>query len=80
MAAFIANSLVFLLMGLRIELPRIVHEPGLVVGTLGLLLASRLALAYLGLPLMRVSGARTSPGDTWSPPRVCAARSRSRSH
>ena len=55
-AAFIANSLVFLLMGLRIELPRIVHEPGLVAGALGLLLVSRLVLAYGGLPLVRIAG------------------------
>jgi len=55
-AAFIANSLVFLLMGLRIELPRIVHEPALVASTLGLLLVSRLALAYAGLPLVRIAG------------------------
>jgi CPA1 family monovalent cation:H+ antiporter len=55
-AAFIANSLVFLLMGLRIELPRIVHEPVLVASTLALLLVSRLALAYLGLPLVRIAG------------------------
>jgi CPA1 family monovalent cation:H+ antiporter len=59
-AAFIANSLVFLLMGLRIELPRIVHEPGLVVSTLGLLLVSRLALAYVGLPLVRIAGENVS--------------------
>jgi len=57
-AAFIANSLVFLLMGLRIELPRIVHEPVLVASTLGLLLLSRLGLAYVGLPLVRVAGER----------------------
>jgi CPA1 family monovalent cation:H+ antiporter len=55
-AAFIANSLVFLLMGLRIELPRIIHEPWLVVSTLGLLLGARLVLAYAGLPLVRVAG------------------------
>jgi CPA1 family monovalent cation:H+ antiporter len=55
-AAFIANSLVFLLMGLRIELPRIVHEPALVIATLALLVAARLVLAYGGLPLVRIAG------------------------
>jgi CPA1 family monovalent cation:H+ antiporter len=57
-AAFIANSLVFLLMGLRIELPRIIHEPALVVATLVLLLLSRLVLSYGALPLVRIAGER----------------------
>jgi len=50
--AFIANGLVFLLLGLRIDVVRIVHEPGLVAATLGGLVASRVVIAYAGLPLL----------------------------
>ncbi len=57
-AAFIANSLLFLVVGLRIEVPRIWHEPALVLSTLGLLVAARLVLAYTVLPLARVRGAQ----------------------
>jgi CPA1 family monovalent cation:H+ antiporter len=49
--AFFANSLVFLAMGLRIELDRIVHEPFLLFATLGLLIGARLVLAYGAMPL-----------------------------
>lgn len=50
--AFLANSLVFLLLGLRIEVSRIVHEPWLVLSTLGLVVLARLVLTYVGLPLV----------------------------
>jgi CPA1 family monovalent cation:H+ antiporter len=49
--AFFATSILFLLMGLAISLPRILHEPVLVLATLGLIVVARLVLAYLGLPL-----------------------------
>ncbi len=55
--AFFANSLVFLLMGMRIDPARILHEPKLVVSTFCLMLLARLALTYGPLrPLL--SGAR----------------------
>jgi CPA1 family monovalent cation:H+ antiporter len=52
--AFISNSIVFILLGLRIQFNRILHEPLLVLLTLGLVLASRFVLAYLGLPLLGI--------------------------
>ncbi len=48
--AFFANSLVFLAMGLRIEFDRMIHEPKLVLATLGLLIAARVILSYVVLP------------------------------
>jgi CPA1 family monovalent cation:H+ antiporter len=59
MLAFLANALVFVLMGLRIEFDRITHEPLLVLLTLALVTAARLILAYVTLPL---SGARLARG------------------
>jgi CPA1 family monovalent cation:H+ antiporter len=53
--AFIANSLVFLLLGLRIQFDRIFHEPLLLCLTLGLVAASRAVLAYVGLPLLGIN-------------------------
>jgi len=50
--AFLANALVFVLMGLRLEIVRIVREPRLVLLTLGLVTAARLILAYGALPLV----------------------------
>jgi CPA1 family monovalent cation:H+ antiporter len=52
--AFISNSIVFILLGLRIQFNRILHEPLLVLLTLGLVLVSRFVLAYLGLPLLGI--------------------------
>jgi CPA1 family monovalent cation:H+ antiporter len=49
--AFLANALVFVLMGLRIEFANIVHEPLLILLTLALVTAARLILAYGALPL-----------------------------
>jgi monovalent cation:H+ antiporter, CPA1 family len=54
--AFIATTLVFVLMGLRIEFARIVHEPLLVLLTLALVTAARVLVTYLGLPLAGVRG------------------------
>jgi CPA1 family monovalent cation:H+ antiporter len=52
--AFISNSIVFLLLGLRINLARIWHEPLLVLLTLALVLGSRFALTYVALPLLGI--------------------------
>jgi CPA1 family monovalent cation:H+ antiporter len=49
--AFLANALVFILMGLRIEFGRITHEPLLVASTLALVTVARLLLGYVALPL-----------------------------
>lgn len=49
--AFFANTFVFLAMGLRIEIDRIAHEPFLLFATLGLLIGSRVILAYGAMPL-----------------------------
>lgn len=51
--AFVANSLVFLSMGLRIEFQRILHEPTLLVLTIALMVVARLVFVYGGLPLVR---------------------------
>jgi CPA1 family monovalent cation:H+ antiporter len=56
--AFLANAMVFVLMGLRIEFVRITHEPLLVLLTLALVTAARLILAYCVLPLTRAKLAR----------------------
>jgi CPA1 family monovalent cation:H+ antiporter len=47
--AFFANSLLFLLLGLRIDHDRILHEPVLVLSALALTLAARFTLSYGGL-------------------------------
>jgi len=52
--AFIANSLVFILLGLRIDLGRIFHEPLLVLLTIALVIGSRLLITYAGLPLLGI--------------------------
>jgi CPA1 family monovalent cation:H+ antiporter len=49
--AFLANALVFVLMGLRIEFARIVHEPVLVLLTLALVTVARVVLGYVAVPL-----------------------------
>jgi CPA1 family monovalent cation:H+ antiporter len=58
--AFFANSLVFLLVGLRIQPDRIFHEPILVLGTLFSTTAARLFIVYGGLPLV---GLRKNPRE-----------------
>jgi CPA1 family monovalent cation:H+ antiporter len=57
--AFLANALVFVLMGFRIQFSRIIHEPLLVLLTLALVTLARLVLAYIALPL---AGARLAAG------------------
>lgn len=57
--AFLANALVFVLMGLRIEFSRIAHEPLLVFVTLALVTVARLLLAYVALP---IAGAKLASG------------------
>ena len=52
--AFVSNSIVFLLLGLRINLARIWHEPRIVLLTLGLVLASRFAITYIALPVLGI--------------------------
>ncbi len=49
--AFVANSLVFLLMGLRIEFVRIAHAAILVLLTVALLAVARIVLSYAILPM-----------------------------
>jgi CPA1 family monovalent cation:H+ antiporter len=55
--AFFANSLVFLLLGLRIDAQRIFHEPRLVLSSIALVVASRFILSYIllrpALPTIR---------------------------
>ncbi len=58
--AFIANALVFLLLGLRIDVSRIFHEPALIAATLVALVVSRIAIAYVGLPLVGIRGERAA--------------------
>ncbi len=52
--AFIANSLVFLLLGLRISFARILHEPLLLFITLCSVLGARFIMTYLGLHLLGI--------------------------
>ncbi|MDQ2858230.1 MAG: sodium:proton antiporter [Candidatus Eremiobacteraeota bacterium] len=49
--AYLANALVFVLMGLRLEWNRIVHEPMLVLVTLALVTVARIVLAFVAAPL-----------------------------
>lgn len=51
--AFLANVLVFVLMGLRLEVSRIIHSPLLVLLTLAFITLARLVLALGVLPLAR---------------------------
>jgi CPA1 family monovalent cation:H+ antiporter len=58
--AFIANSLVFLAMGLGVEFERILKHPQFVLATLGLLIVARLILAYGALPLTGLRAGKES--------------------
>jgi CPA1 family monovalent cation:H+ antiporter len=49
-AAFAANTLVFMTVGARIEFWRILSHPALIVATLALVIAARVALVYGALP------------------------------
>ena len=53
-AAFFANSIVFLVVGFRIEVDRLIHHPMLVLSTLGLVIAARLIAVYGFLPLLGI--------------------------
>jgi monovalent cation:H+ antiporter, CPA1 family len=53
-AAFFANTLVFMTVGARIQFWRVIEHPGGLAITLGLVIASRLALVYGILPLLGV--------------------------
>ncbi|MBD5655706.1 MAG: sodium:proton antiporter [Candidatus Eremiobacteraeota bacterium] len=57
--AFLANAIVFVLMGIRIEFVRVLHEPVLVLLTLAFVTLARVLLGYVVLPL---AGARVAPG------------------
>ncbi len=54
--AFIANGIVFLLVGLTLQLGRIFNEPALIGVTVIATIAARAALAYALVPLTRVRG------------------------
>jgi CPA1 family monovalent cation:H+ antiporter len=51
--AFLANVLVFVLMGLRLEISRIIHSPLLVLLTLAFITLARVVLAFGVLPVAR---------------------------
>jgi Na+:H+ antiporter len=53
-AAFFANTVVFLIVGARIEVWRVAEHPLVVVVTLALVIGSRLALVYGCLPFLGV--------------------------
>jgi monovalent cation:H+ antiporter, CPA1 family len=53
-AAFFANTVVFMLVGARIEVWRVVQHPLMIVATLVLVIVSRLALVYGALPFLGV--------------------------
>ena len=61
MLAFLSNSLVFLLLGLRINFTRILHQPLLVLLTLALVLESRFVLTYVKLPILGINDRNWKP-------------------
>ena len=56
--AFLANALVFLLVGLSIRLDRILAEPRLIVTTVAAVIVSRAILAYILVPVRRANDAK----------------------
>jgi CPA1 family monovalent cation:H+ antiporter len=60
--AFIANALVFAFLGLRIEITRLFHHPGLIATTLVFVVAGRLLVVYGGLPLVGIGRSIGSRG------------------
>ncbi len=60
--AFFANTMVFVLMGIRINFERVWHEPVLLLATIGLVTLGRLFLSFVAFPL-------TKPGApvAWRP-------------
>jgi CPA1 family monovalent cation:H+ antiporter len=57
--AFFANSLVFLLLGLRIDIQRIFHEPYLIISTILLVTIARVVFSYGPLRFALTSKRRT---------------------
>ncbi len=53
-AAFFANTIVFMLVGARIEIAHVIEHPLIVFGTVALVLLARLALVYGALPFLGV--------------------------
>jgi len=53
-AAFLANTLVFMTVGARIQFWRAINHPGVVLATLALVIFARLALVYGVLPFLGV--------------------------
>ena len=58
--AFLANAIVFLLVGVSLRLDRIFHEPLLLLSVVAAVVASRAILAYVFVPLRGADGARPS--------------------
>jgi CPA1 family monovalent cation:H+ antiporter len=58
--AFVANAIVFLLVGLSLRLDRIFHEPLLLLAVVIAVVASRAILAYVFVPLRGAEGAQPS--------------------
>ncbi len=53
-ASFFANTAVFLFVGARIEVGRILHSPGMVLTTIGLVLVARAVVVYGALPFLGI--------------------------
>jgi CPA1 family monovalent cation:H+ antiporter len=51
--AFFATTLVFILMGIRINFDRVLHEPVLMLATAGFVTLGRLFLSYVAFPLTK---------------------------
>ncbi len=58
--AFLANAIVFLLVGVSLRLDRIFHEPLLLLAVVAATIVSRAILAYVFVPLRGADGARPS--------------------
>ncbi len=58
--SLVANSIVFLLVGLSLRLDRVFHEPPLFLAVVTAVVASRAVLAYVFVPLGGLPGARAA--------------------
>jgi CPA1 family monovalent cation:H+ antiporter len=58
--AFVANAIVFLLVGLSLRLERIFAEPRLLAATVAAVVVSRLLLAYALVPIRHATGPRNA--------------------